>query len=150
MATPTLIERLTPSARPHGAQLMFSMTTLVVEAFIVFFAVLVAHQLLPEDRVLNWTWGLLTAAALMACSRMLKRGPWPYVAGAVLQIPMLLLGLQVTPMWFLGGGMALLYVYGVLKGNQLDREKDAIDRRVIAERAAEEGAAPGDGPSAQS
>lgn len=143
---PTLLERLSPSARAHGAQRMFSATNLVVEAFIVFFAVLVAHQLLPEDRVLNWTWGLLTAAALLICSRMLTRGPWPYVAGAALQIPMILLGLQVTPMWFLGGGMAILYVYGVLKGNQLDREKDAIDRRVLAERAAEED----DGPTAQS
>ena len=81
---------------------------------------------------------------------MLKRGPAPYVLGGALQIPMILLGLQVTPMWFLGGGMALLYVYGVFKGNQLDREKDAIDRRVLAERAAEEGADPGGGPTAQS
>ena len=150
MASLTLRERLTPSTRPHGAQYMFSATTLVVEAFIVFFAVLVAHQLLPQDRVLNWTWGLVTAAALLTCSRMLKRGPAPYVLGGALQIPMILLGLQVTPMWFLGGGMALLYVYGVFKGNQLDREKDAIDRRVLAERAAEEGTAPGDGPTAQS
>ena len=129
----------TPSARPHGAQRMFSMTILVVEAFLVFFAALVAHQLIPEDRVLTWTWTLLTALALLLCSRLLARGAWPYLLGAVLQIPVILLGLQVNAMWVLGLAFAALYVFGVIKGHQLDAEKDAVDARVLAERAAEDG-----------
>src|SRR5699024_8724754 len=58
---------LTPSSRPHGAQRMFSATILVIEAFVVFFAALAAHQLVPEDRVLTWSWGLLTLLALVLC-----------------------------------------------------------------------------------
>ena len=41
---------LTPSTRSHGAQRMITATVLVCEALVVFFAVLVAHQLAPDDR----------------------------------------------------------------------------------------------------
>lgn len=130
---------LTPSARPHGAQRMFSATTLVVEAFVVFFAVLAAHQLVPGDRATTWIWGIVTALALVACSGMLKRGAWPYWLGIALQIPTILLGLQVTAMWVVGIGFAALFVYGVLKGQQLDREKDAVDQKVWAQQESAEG-----------
>lgn len=129
-----LLSSLTPSQRAHGAQRSFAATILVLEAFVSFFAVLVAHQLVPEDRTLTWTWGLLVAAAMLLCSGLLRRGAWPYLAGFVLQIPMVLLGLQVPAMWAVGGAFAVLYVYAVLKGHQFDVEKDAVDRRVLAER----------------
>lgn len=134
---------LQPSPRAHGAQRMLGATVLVVEAFVVFFAVLVAHQLVPDQRVLTWTWGLLTALSLLACSGMLKRGAAPYLVGMALQIPVILLGLQVSAMWAIGLAFAALYVFSVLKGNQLDREKDAIDAEHYRAQAAD-GA---DGPS---
>ena len=126
---------LTPSPRPHGAQRMFSATTLVIEAFVVFFAALAAHQLVPEDRVLTWTWSLLTLLALVLCSAMLRRGAWPYWLGLLLQLSVVLLGLQLTPMWVVGLGLAALYTYGVFKGHQLDAEKDAVDTAVHEARA---------------
>lgn len=129
---------LTPSPRPHGAQRMFSATILVIEAFVVFFAVLAAHQLVPEGRVLTWSWGLLTLLALVLCSGMLRRGAWPYWCGLALQVPVVLLGLQLTPMWVVGAGFAALYAYGAFKGHQLDREKDAVDAAVHESRARDE------------
>lgn len=137
-AKPTGRERvrrgaLTPSPRPHGAQRMFSSTTLVVEALVVFFAVLVAHQLVPDQRSLTWAWGLGTGLALLACAGMLRRGgAWTYLLGMVLQIPVVLLGLQVPAMWLIGGAFAALYVYGVIAGHRFDAEKDAVDARVLA------------------
>ncbi|GAA1488605.1 DUF4233 domain-containing protein [Brachybacterium sacelli] len=125
---------LTPSPRPHGAQRMFSATTLVIEAFVVFFAVLVAHQLAPDARVSTWVWGILTALALVACSGMLRRGAWPYWVGIALQVPTILLGLRVGAMWVVGIAFAALFVYGAFKGHQLDREKDTVDARVRAAR----------------
>ena len=122
---------LTPSPRPHGAQRMFSATILVTEAFVVFFAVLAAHQLVPGDRTVTWVWGLLTLLALLACSGMLRRGAWPYWLGLLLQLPVILLGLQVTAMWVVGIGFGILYAYSVFKGHQLDREKDAVDAEVL-------------------
>ena len=64
---------LTPSARPHGAQRMFSMTILVVEVFLVFFAALVAHQLIPEDRVLLATGTHLAAETKRALPHLDER-----------------------------------------------------------------------------
>lgn len=130
---------LTPSPRPHGAQRMISATILVIEAFVVFFAVLVAHQLAPGDRIVTWTWGLLTALALVLCTGMLKRGAWPYWLGLVLQLPVILLGSQVTAMWVVGLGFGALYAYGIFKGHQLDAEKDAVDAEVRAARGEESG-----------
>ncbi|MGY5763904.1 DUF4233 domain-containing protein [Brachybacterium sp. DNPG3] len=127
-----LLDSLVPSQRAHGAQRMVAATILVVQAFVAFFAVLVAHQLDPDDRVLNWVWGLSAAAALVLCSGLLRRRAWPYLLGFVLQIPVLMLGLVVPAMYVIGGAFLVLYVYGVLTFHRLDAEKDEIDRRVLA------------------
>lgn len=124
---------LHPSSRKAAAQRMFSATTLVVEAFVVFFAVLVAHQLSADSRATTWAIGMGIAIALVGAASMLRRTPWAYVAGMVLQIPVILMGLIVPMMWWLGLAFAVLYIYGVYKGHTLDAEKDAIDARWYAE-----------------
>lgn len=129
------IPSLVPSGRKHGAQRMFSATTLSIEALVVVFAALAAHQLLPDSRLLTWVWSLVLAVALLACAGMLSRGSAvPYLVGVVLQVPVILLGIIMIPMWVLGAGFAILYVYGLLQGHRMDREKDEIDARVLAER----------------
>ena len=120
---------LTASPRPHGAQRMLSATTLTVEALVVFFAVLVAHQLAPDHRLVTWIWGLATALALVLCSGMLRRGSWPYYAGMLLQLSVIAMGILVPAMWVIGLLFGSLFIYGVYKGRQLDAEKDEVDRR---------------------
>ena len=143
MATPNRRRLdLTPSSRPHGAQRMFAATTLTLEAVVVLFALLVAHQLVPQDRVLTWTWGLITAVGLAACAGLLRRGTWPYLLGVLLQVPVVLLGLQVGLMWVVGGFFALLYVSGLFAGHRYDAEKDAVDARVRAEHGGAAGSDP--------
>src|SRR5699024_6295695 len=88
-----------------------------------------------DDRVRICSCGLLTLLALVLCSGMLRRGAWPYWCGLALQVPVVLLGLQLTPMWVVGLGFAALYAYGAFKGHQLDREKDAVDAAVHETRA---------------
>lgn len=136
---------LTPSPRPHGAQRAFSATLLVIEAFVVFFAALVAHQLVPDERVLTWTWGMLTALAMVGCAGLLRRGAWAYWLGLALQIPMILLGLQVGAMWVVGIALGALFAYAVVTGHRLDREKDGVDAAVWAaeDQDGEDDAAPG-------
>ncbi|PWH06707.1 DUF4233 domain-containing protein [Brachybacterium endophyticum] len=136
-----MLPDLTPSRRPHGAQRMLSSTTLTVEALVAFFAALVSHQLNPADRLPVWSLSLVTALLLVACAGMLRKRGWPYVLGAVLQIPMILLGIWVPAMWIVGILFAALYVFGVLKGHTLDAQKDAVDARYWA-------AHPEDAPSA--
>ncbi|MDO5661385.1 MAG: DUF4233 domain-containing protein [Brachybacterium sp.] len=124
---------LTPSPRKHGAQRMFSSTTLTVEAFVVFFAGLVAHPLVADQRAVTWTFALLTAALLLLSAGLLRRGAIGYWLGVLAQLPMILMGIWVPLMWVLGPGFAVLYGYGVVTGRRLDREKDEIDARAIAE-----------------
>ena len=45
--------------------------------------------------------------------------------------PAILLGLQVSAMWVIGLGFAAMLAYGIVKGRQLDREKDAVDARLL-------------------
>ena len=130
---------LTPSTRSHGAQRMITATVLVCEALVVFFAVLVAHQLAPGDRALTWTWGITTAVVLLLNGGLLSRGAWAYWLALALQIPVILLGLQVGAMWVVGIGFAVMLAYGIVKGRQLDREKDAVDEEILAGRDAEDG-----------
>src|SRR5699024_12720241 len=82
----TVISKLAPSPRPHGAQRMFSATTLVLEVCVVFFTLLAAHQLVPDQRALSWIWGGLTILALLVVAGMLRRWEWSYLIGMVLQI----------------------------------------------------------------
>ena len=130
---------LTPSPRSHGAQRMITATVLVCEALVVFFAVLVAHQLAPGDRALTWTWGIAPAVVLLLNGGLLSRGAWAYWLALALQIPVILLGLQVGAMWVVGIGFAVMLAYGIVKGRQLDREKDAVDEEILAGRDAEDG-----------
>lgn len=136
------LSRFAPSQRAHGAQRMLSATTLTVEAFVVFFAALAAHQLIPEHRVQTWTLALVTAVLLLLTTGTLRRGAVPYLVGAVLQVPVILMGILVPAMWVIGAGFAVLYGYGVVRGHHFDAEKDSFDRQVLAEREAEDGPRP--------
>ncbi len=138
-------EVFTPSPRQGGAQRILSATSLVVEGLVLFFAILVAHQLSPETRALMWGGGLVLVVAFILCAGMLRRGAWAYVLGLLLQIPLILAGFVVTPMWAVGAAFALLYVFGIVKGHQLDKEKDAIDARWFAEHGGADGTRGADG-----
>lgn len=118
---------LTPSQRPHGAQRILASTTLVVEALVMVFAALVAHQLSPGTRAPVWTLALVTAVLLVLTSGMLKKRAWPYAMGALLQLPLVAMGIWVGAMWAVGLLFAAIYVYSVLIGRKLDAEKDAVD-----------------------
>lgn len=124
---------LTPSAREHGAQRMLTATTLICEAFVVFFATLAAHGLDPAGRSGNWTAGLALVAALaLLPGAMRAPKAWPYWAGVILQLCAIAYGFVVPAMWVIGFFFATVYVPSVLKGNQMDREKDEIDRQHYA------------------
>lgn len=129
------MKNLTPSARKGGAQRLLTSTMLVVEAFIVFFAMLAAHGLLPESRAITWGFGGVVALAMFIVSLWVRRSnsATPYLVGAVLQVPMILMGIWMTPMWAIGVLMAALYIYSVVQGHRFDLEKDRIDAQWYAQ-----------------
>ncbi len=128
---------LTPSTRPHGAQQMLAATTLVCEAFVVFFATLAAHGLDPASRSGNWTAGLVLVAALALVPGAMKSGKaWPYWVGFALQAAMIAYGFVIPAMFAVGAVFALIYGVSVIKGHSMDLEKDEIDRQFHARERA--------------
>lgn len=120
---------LTPSARRGGAQRMFAMTLLLLEAFVAFFGALVAFGLQRGSGttalVISAVVVLLTIVALSQLRR-----PLGHVLGLVVQAGLIVLAVLIPMMWIPVAAFVPMYVYGVFAGHRLDREKDEIDARA--------------------
>lgn len=118
------------SGRPRSARRQFTATILVLEAFVVGFAALVAYGLRAADPAPLWA---LTGAVVL--SLVLAAGavgrPGGYLVGSVLQVGVLAGGLLVPMMWLVGGVFVVLWVVALRLGGRIDVER--------AQRAAEGG-----------
>src|SRR5919202_6727927 len=96
--------------------------TVSLEAFVVFFAGLVAKDLssLSTGRALAFFGGLAVACLLTA--GVLRR-PWGYAFGWVVQAAAVATGFWVPAMFFLGGLFALLWFVALQQGARIERER---------------------------
>src|SRR3954468_12891910 len=98
-----------------------------IEAFVVFFAGLVAKDLssLSSSRAL----GLFSALAVgcVLTAGLLGR-PWGYAFGWVVQGAVVVSGFWVPVMFFLGGVFALLWWVALSQGARIEREREAYAR----------------------
>jgi len=118
------------------AKVQFASTTLLLEAFVVVFATLVAYGLrgIPYSRgplelpsaASIWLVGGVLALVLVVLSRAVGT-PGGYVAGSVVQVPFLGLGLVVPMMFVVGGIFVVLWVVSLRLGGRIDRERAAYD-----------------------
>jgi hypothetical protein len=101
--------------------------TLSLEAFVVFFAGLVAKDLsgLSTGAALGLFSGLAAACLLTAG---LLRGPWGYALGWVVQALVVASGFRVPVMFFLGGLFVLLWWTALSQGARIEREREAHAR----------------------
>ncbi len=106
--------------------MVFAETMLVLEAFVVFFAALVAFGLRVAPAGWVWAVGGALIVVLVALSRVQSRR-WARVAGSVAQAALLACGLAVPMMWFVGGLFAVLWVALLALGARIDRERAAFD-----------------------
>ncbi|MCL3860256.1 DUF4233 domain-containing protein [Actinotalea sp. K2] len=114
-----------PSAVPRrkrSARHQFAATILVLEAFVVFFAALVAFGLRLAPTGVVWAVGGALALSLVLVAGMLR---WPagYVAGSVLQVAVLATGLAVPMMFVVGGIFVAMWVVALRLGGRIDRER---------------------------
>ncbi|OLT48278.1 hypothetical protein BJF88_16910 [Cellulosimicrobium sp. CUA-896] len=126
-------DRIRPK-RP--AKVQFASTTLLLEAFLVLFATLVAYGLrdVPYSRgplelpgaASIWVVGGALAVVLVVLSRMVGT-PGGYVAGSVVQVPVLGLGLVVPMMFVVGGIFVALWIVSIRLGDRIDRERAEYD-----------------------
>ncbi|MFS0702070.1 DUF4233 domain-containing protein [Cellulomonas sp. 179-A 4D5 NHS] len=117
--------------RKRPARQQFASTMLLLEAFLVLFATLVAYGLanagsgpLPPSAV--WVAGGVLMLVLVVLSRMPGR-PGGYVAGSVVQVVVLAMGFVVPMMFVVGGVFVVLWVVSLRLGGRIDRERAEWD-----------------------
>ncbi len=115
------------SRPPRSARRQFAATMLVLEAFVVLFAALVAYGLeVAEPRVVWLLGGGLALSLLLAAG--LLRQPGGYVVGSVLQVAVVAGGLLVPLMFVVGGIFAVLWIASLRLGARIDRERAERER----------------------
>ena len=100
--------------------------TVGLEAFVVFFAGLVARGLGASsggDRALLVCSGLAVACLLVAG---MLRTPAGYVLGSALQVAVVATGFWVPTMFFLGAVFAVLWVVALRVGTRIEHDRAAL------------------------
>lgn len=99
-------------------------SVLVLEAFVVFFAALVATRRtdLGQGRALVLGGGL--ALVLLLLPALLRR-PWGYALGWLAQVVLIGAGFVVPLMFLLGSVFAALWVVSLRMGRRIERDRAA-------------------------
>lgn len=118
-------------SRPRSARRQFAATILVLEAFVVGFAALVAFGLRVAEPAVVWGVGGALALSLVLAAGVLGR-PGGYVVGSVLQVAVVAVGVAVPMMLVMGGIFAVLWVVALRLGGRIDIERRARDASVYA------------------
>lgn len=107
---------------------------LSMEFILMGFALLIAKDSATTSQL--WL-GASLAIACLLCAGMLKRKSGYYL-GSFLQICIVLYGLVINSMYYLGGLFLVLWVFAIVLG----RRGEAIKARLIAQRDADEAKSP--------
>nr|WP_231384131.1 DUF4233 domain-containing protein [Cellulomonas sp. URHD0024] len=105
---------------------MFTQTILVLEAFLVFFATLVAYGLRLAPTATIWLVGGALSVLLILLSGRVSR-PGGYTAGWVGQVLVLAGGFLVPMMFAIGGIFVVLWWVALSLGGRIDRERAEYD-----------------------
>lgn len=120
--------------KPRSIKVMFVSTVLSLEALVAFFGTLATFGLNYTAgtgiKTAIWVLGLGLAVAFVLTPALLKK-PWGYTLGWVLQALLVLSGLALTPMFFVGACFAVAYWYAVTTGERLDRENREREREQL-------------------
>lgn len=120
-----------------SAKIQFSATILLLEAFVVFFATLVLYGLrdiqsgLPATAphlsgTTIWILGGVLVLALIIVSRLCGR-PGGYLAGSLVQVPVILSGLIVPMMFLVAAIFVFMWILAIKLGARVDRERAEYD-----------------------
>ena len=112
--------------RKRPATIVFAEAMLLLEAFLVVFATLVAFGLrvAPNGEVWGVGLGLAAALAILAGLQRFRAGR---VAGSVAQAAVLAGGFVVPMMFAIGGVFVVMWVAMVRLGWRIDQERAAFD-----------------------
>ena len=110
------------SARQRTLVESLGAIVLIFESVVTFLGALAIFGLkaLPPEQALGG--GAVLVLALFLTAGAL-RWRWGIVVGSVLQVAVLVTGLFVPAMWFVGGVFAILWSYAIYTGLKLDSQK---------------------------
>ena len=108
--------RAVSTQRTLGSMLM------AFEAFVLIFATLVAFGLKVANPTAVWAIGLTLSLLIIATPAVLGR-PGSYVWGWTLQGLVLLTGIWVPLMWFIGGIFVCLWAWAMIAGSTIDKAR---------------------------
>lgn len=95
---------------------------LTMQAIIVGLAIPVLISVEDVDKGLALTLGLGIAVLCILTAGMLRK-PWAYGLGHLLQVATIALGLLSTPMYFVGGLFAVLWLSAFLLGRKIEADR---------------------------
>jgi Na+(H+)/acetate symporter ActP len=102
------------------ARRIFCATVLVCEAFVAFFALLVAAALSDVPAAAVVPVGVATILACLVLTGMLAHH-WAYPAGSALQVLLIMSGVAVPAMYFVGSVFGLLWVAALMLSRRVER-----------------------------
>ena len=109
-----------------SAKVQFASTMLVLEAFVVVFATLVAVRLVDAPTSQVWLVGGVLAVVLVVLSRLVA-SPGGYVAGSAVQVPFLAVSLVIPLMVVVAVVFVGMWAVSLWLGAKIDRERAAYD-----------------------
>ncbi|NYI68916.1 hypothetical protein BJY26_003222 [Spelaeicoccus albus] len=118
-----------PQVRTKSTKRMFAAATLTFEIFVVFFGALVAFGLkLASVADIAIGGGAVVLLAIIAAA--LLRSRVGYVLGHLVQLCLIAAGFVVPMMFLVGALFAAAWVFGIVSGARVDREKAAYARAL--------------------
>jgi len=94
-----------------------------LEAFVAFFATLLSASLWPQP-IYAWIGGPVLIVLLLWVGSQLRHR-WAVVAGWILQVLLVALGVVVPTMYVVGALCLALWAYAVVRATRIDRERAA-------------------------
>jgi hypothetical protein len=92
------------------------------ESFVLLFATLVGFGLKVADTTAVWVVGLLLTLLVIATPGILGKSG-SYIWGWTLQVLVLLTGIWVPLMWFVGGIFICLWAWAMIAGTTIDKAR---------------------------
>jgi hypothetical protein len=113
-----------PARRQRPARHTLAASVLTLEAFVVFFAALVAFGLRLAGPGAIWATAAGLVAVIVVSAALLRRGIG-YALGSAVQVWLIALGVVLPAMFVLGALFAVLWVVALRLGGRIDREREA-------------------------
>ena len=118
--------------RNKSIKRLLAAIVMAVNAFVVFCSTIAGAGFRVAEPATVWTVGLTFTFVLLATPGILGK-PWSYYFGSVLQLAVVLIGVWLPAMWFVGGLVACLWVWAMIAGTTIDRAKAAVERAQMGQ-----------------